>query len=204
MKWNLYKHPLANTNIKNGATVGTLLSIYISNDKKTLKRVYDINGTTVSGKKPVINSVLEMQKLFANELHWLSILKNSKYVPTLIDYNESEMSIVQEFVNNDLYTILANKEKMPKDIVQQLVEMYGEYQKKGLFKGNGDPRNLAIKNNQLIAFDFKWAKQRSEKGVFYEWISMCHFLKRIHPNLLQELKATFNDFPKEEELLKIY
>jgi hypothetical protein len=204
MKWNLYKHPLTNSNIKNGATVGTLVSIYISNDKKTIKRIYDVNGTTVSGKKPITNSVLEMKKLFSNELHWLSILKNSKYVPALIDYNENEMSLVQEFVGNDLYTILANKESMPKNIVEQLVKMHFEYQKNGLFKGNGDPRNLAIKNNQLVAFDFKWAKQRSKKGVFNEWISMCHFFKRIHPNLLHQLKATFNDFPEEAKLLKMY
>lgn len=204
MKWNLYKHPLTNSTIKNGATVGTLVSIYISNDKKTIKRIYDINGTTVSGKKPITNSVLEMRKLFSNELHWLSILKNSKYVPALIDYNENEMSLVQEFVGNDLYTILANKDKMPKNTLEQLVEMYFEYQKNGLFKGNGDPRNLGIRNNQIIAFDFKWAKKRTEKGVFNEWISMCHFFKRIHPNLLHELKATFNDFPEEAKLLKMY
>ncbi len=203
MKWNLYTHPLYNPTLKIGATVGTLVTVFLSENKQYIKRVFDVNGTTVSRKKPTLKSVSSMQKLFTNEMHWLHILKNSNNIPKLIDYNETEMSITQEFAGTDVYTLLGHKKRLPEDIDIQLFEMYQEYKENGLFKGNGDPRNLAIKNGKLTAFDFKWAKPRYKEGVVKEWMSICHFMKRIHPNTLYRLRQTFADFPEEQALLKI-
>jgi hypothetical protein len=67
--------------------------------------------------------------------------------------------------------------------------MYTFFKENNVFKRNGSLSNLTVHNNQLIAFDFKWAKVRPEgidleKRSYNEWLSK---IDKSLPTILQEM-----------------
>lgn len=199
MKWSLFKHPLGNPGVNGGATIGTSITVYLDSTQRFVKRVYDPDGFTVSGKKPVIQCEQSLKVLFTNECFWLRKMAGSTRVPVLADINEKEMSITQEFLGSDLYTLIARKQRLPADLVTQFQEIYQQYQLMGLCKGNVEPRNLGLRGNHVVAFDFKWAKTRTAETVSNEIRNIRHFLTPINIKLPQAILPTFTDFP---ELIK--
>ena len=78
-----------------------------------------------------------------------------------------------------------------------MVEMYAFFKDNNVFKRNGSLSNLTYNNNQVIAFDFKWAKERPE-GLEMEKHSYHNWLKKSAPKLpeLLELMNYFINYRK--------
>jgi hypothetical protein len=192
--WKPFRHPLARVTGDGRVTVGTTVTIWIDEDEKLVKRVYDPQGTTVSGQAPLIRHPALLRRFFQNELYWLQKLEGSRFIPRLVDVDREALAIIQEYAGPDLYTDLRQGRRPPDDLLlSQLVAMYEEYREVGLLKRNGEPRNLAWHNDRLLAFDFKYAIPRRVEDLDTELASIRHFLMPLHAELPRMLMATFDD-----------
>lgn len=195
MSWEPFRHPFGRIIAPGIVTIGTTVTISIDLDAKLVMRRFDPHGTTVCGAAPTIRSLSSMRRLFENEVRWLRALEGSRRIPRLVEVREDELSIIQEYVGPDLYERIARGEALPADLVPQIVEMYREYREHGLFKGNGDPRNLGLRGGEVVAFDFKWAAPRHADRLDQELSSIRHFLSELDRTLVRRVLATFTDFP---------
>ena len=67
--------------------------------------------------------------------------------------------------------------------------MYKFFKEKNVFKLNGALSNLTMNGNQLVAFDWKWARFRTDKYKDYEVISYEKWLSKIDSELVEKLKC---------------
>ncbi len=168
---------------------GTVAEVHINESRTLIRKRYSVDGLTVSGKKSKYSESI-IHECFANEVYWTERLQ-SKWVPIVADVNEDKHEIVQEYNGPDLLTnyqagTLLND--VP-DIVDQVIEMFKFFKEQNVYKINNALSNMAIKNKQLIAFDFKWAKERptwKDKELFSytEWVSKID--KKL-PEILEKL-----------------
>ncbi len=193
MTWQLYRHPLGEVLEPGATTVGSTVTVWLDLQRGLVKRQFDPDGTTVCGARPFYGATTQAS-LFENELKWLEHLSRSERVSALHSYSRSERYIVQEYVGPDLYLLSHRNGSLPDSLVDQMVELYHEFRRYGLFKGNGDTRNLGFRGDYLVAFDFKWARARSEGGLFQEFLSIRHFLGGLDSSLMPCLLETFSDF----------
>ena len=103
-----------------------------------------------------------------NEVFWLNYLK-SKWVPELEEVGDNY--VITRYYGLDLNTLRNNKFKLADDLADQTLEMYKFFKEKNVFKLNGALSNLTMNGNQLVAFDWKWARFRTDKYKDYEVIS---------------------------------
>ena len=121
-----------------------------------------------------------------NEVFWLNYLK-SKWVPEL--YEVGDNYIITRYYGLDLNTLRNNKFKLADDLADQTLEMYKFFKEKNVFKLNGALSNLTMNGNQLVAFDWKWARFRTDKYIDYEVISYEKWLSKIDSELVEKLKC---------------
>ena len=67
--------------------------------------------------------------------------------------------------------------------------MYKFFKEKNVFKLTGALSNLTMNGNQLVAFDWKWARFRTDKYIDYEVISYEKWLSKIDSELVEKLKC---------------
>ena len=121
-----------------------------------------------------------------NEVFWLNYLK-SKWVPEL--YEVGDNYIITRYYGLDLNTLRNNKFKLADDLADQTLEMYKFFKEKNVFKLNGALSNLTMNGNQLVAFDWKWARFRTDKYKDYEIFSYEKWLSKIDSELVEKLKC---------------
>ena len=121
-----------------------------------------------------------------NEVFWLNYLK-SKWVPELIEVGDNY--IITRYYGLDLNTLRNNKFKLADDLADQTLEMYKFFKEKNVFKLNGALSNLTMNGNQLVAFDWKWARFRTDKYKDYEIFSYEKWLSKIDSELVEKLKC---------------
>ena len=121
-----------------------------------------------------------------NEVFWLNYLK-SKWVPELIEVGDNY--IITRYYGLDLNTLRNNKFKLADDLADQILEMYKFFKEKNVFKLNGALSNLTMNGNQLVAFDWKWARFRTDKYKDYEIFSYEKWLSKIDSELVEKLKC---------------
>ena len=121
-----------------------------------------------------------------NEVFWLNYLK-SKWVPELIEVGDNY--VITRYYGPDLNTQRNNKVKLADDLADQTLEMYKFFKEKNVFKLNGALSNLTMNGNQLVAFDWKWARFRTDKYIDYEVISYEKWLSKIDSELVEKLKC---------------
>ena len=121
-----------------------------------------------------------------NEVFWLNYLK-SKWVPEL--YEVGDNYIITRYYGLDLNTLRNNKFKLVDDLADQTLEMYKFFKEKNVFKLNGALSNLTMNGNQLVAFDWKWARFRTDKYKDYEIFSYEKWLSKIDSELVEKLKC---------------
>ena len=121
-----------------------------------------------------------------NEVFWLNYLK-SKWVPELIEVGDNY--VITRYYGPDLNTQRNNKVKLAEDLSDQTLEMYKFFKEKNVFKLNGALSNLTMNGNQLVAFDWKWARFRTDKYIDYEVISYEKWLSKIDSELVEKLKC---------------
>ena len=141
--------------------------------KKYIKKTFDYKGE-------------DNFAFLKNEVFWLNYLK-SKWVPEL--YEVGDNYIITRYYGLDLNTLRNNKFKLADDLADQTLEMYKFFKEKNVFKLNGALSNLTMNGNQLVAFDWKWARFRTDKYIDYEVISYEKWLSKIDSELVEKLKC---------------
>ena len=121
-----------------------------------------------------------------NEVFWLNYLK-SKWVPELEEVGDNY--VITRYYGLDLNTLRNNKFKLVDDLADQTLEMYKFFKEKNVFKLNGALSNLTMNGNQLVAFDWKWARFRTDKYKDYEIFSYEKWLSKIDSELVEKLKC---------------
>ncbi len=121
--------------------------------------------------------------LLKNEVFWLNCLK-SKWVPELLEVGNNY--VITSFYGPDLTKV--HYLSRPKDLASQTLEMYKFFKDKNVFKLNGALRNMTLNKGQLVAFDFKWARFRTNKYKNYEIFSYEKWLSKIDNELVEKLK----------------
>ena len=121
-----------------------------------------------------------------NEVFWLNYLK-SKWVPELEEVGDNY--VITRYYGLDLNTLRNNKFKLADDLADQTLEMYKFFKEKNVFKLNGALSNLTMNGNQLVAFDWKWARFRTDKYKDYEMFSYEKWLSKIDIELVEKLKC---------------
>ena len=156
-------------------------------DKKIVKATYsdsqmiEVLGDTV---KKIFNYEGEDNITFLkNEVFWLNYLK-SKWVPELLEVGKNY--VITSYYGPDLNKL--HPMKRPKDLANQTLEMYRFFKDKNVFKLNGALSNMTLNKGQLVAFDWKWARFRSNKFNDYEIFSYEKWLSKIDNELVEKLK----------------
>ena len=117
---------------------------------------------------------------------FLNYLK-SKWVPELEEVGDNY--VITRYYGLDLNTLRNNKFKLVDDLADQTLEMYKFFKEKNVFKLNGALSNLTMNGNQLVAFDWKWARFRTDKYKDYEIFSYEKWLSKIDSELVEKLKC---------------
>ena len=163
------------------AGVGTLVDVYIDDTQQHIKRIFDASSVTCAGQKSRFD-VKQIQEFFEWECYWLRKFEGSVWVPELVDIGENY--IIQKYYRpcllDDLHT------NMP-DVTDQVVDMYKFFKQANVFKRNGSLSNLTLNGDQLVAFDFKWARPRPD-GLEMELRSYDEWLVKIDQSLPQTLR----------------
>jgi hypothetical protein len=162
--------------------LGTCVEVSIDTKNNIIRRQYKTDAITVNGTQ-TSKTAEEVEQFFLNEVYWLEKLQ-SKWLPITLDVNMQTRTIFQEYTHPDLLNI---KQNLPSNISEQVVEMYKFFKENNVYKRNGSLSNLTLKDNQLVAFDFKWAKHRPD-GIEMEIKSYEEWLSKINPSLTQKLK----------------
>lgn len=166
--------------------IGTIVDVSVNEQDMLIKRTFKAGSITAGGKVHNFN-IQEVKEFYNNELYWLTKL-DSKWLPKLIDFDDTTQTIVQQYygpclldyLHTDLY------ERIP-DIKEQIIEMYNFFKQHNVFKRNGSLSNLSCRGSQVVAFDFKWAKQRPD-GIEMELHSYDNWLNKIDKDLPAKLK----------------
>lgn len=158
--------------------LGTLCEVYIGDD--WIYRGFYPGAQTCSGDITKY-SKNEICEFFDNEVYWLKKLE-SEWIPKTLEIGPNY--IVQEYSGPALIDYMPN---LP-DVKEQVIEMYKFFKQMGVYKRNGSVSNLTMRGDQLVAFDFKWARERPN-GIDMELKSYDKWLSKIDPSLSRELRA---------------
>ena len=120
------------------------------------------------------------QTFLKNEVFWLNYLK-SKWVPELLEVGNNY--VVTRYYGRDLI------EKKYKPDRQQVIDMFKFFKEKNVFKLNNALSNMTMNGNQLVAFDWKWARFRTDKYKDFEVMSYNKWISKIDSDLIEELKC---------------
>lgn len=164
---------------------GTTVEVHIDKENKLIRRHYKEDAITCSGYKTQMPKT-GIRYSFMNETYWLKKLE-SKWIPKTVNIDYSNRIIIQEYTHPDLLYIKPRLKEVVPDIVEQVIEMYTFFKSKNVYKCNGSLSNLTLRGNQLVAFDFKWAKYRPY-GKKIEIKSYNDWLVKIDSSLPSKLK----------------
>ena len=120
------------------------------------------------------------QSFLKNEVFWLNYLKG-KWVPELLEVGDNY--VVTRYYGRDL----VEQKYMPDR--QQVIDMFKFFKEKNVFKLNNALSNMTMNGNQLVAFDWKWARFRTDKYKDFEVMSYDKWISKIDNDLIKELKC---------------
>ena len=120
------------------------------------------------------------QSFLKNEVFWLNYLKG-KWVPELLEVGNNY--VVTRYYGNDLI-----KQKYMPD-KQQVIDMFKFFKEKNVFKLNNALSNMTMNGKQLVAFDWKWARFRTDKYKDFEVMSYNKWISKIDSDLVKELEC---------------
>ena len=171
---------------------GTIAEVYIDQSKTVIKKIFKEDGVTISGKKTKYPAEV-VNACFKNEVEWSDTLRG-RWLPELLEVHQSKQIIIQEYCGPDLLTYHMNNtlHKRIPDIVEQVTKMHEFFKQHNCYKINSSLSNMGLKNNKVIAFDFKWAQKaplntfwkKKEIECYHEYISK---IDKTLPNILESM-----------------
>jgi|GEM_PF-1440760 hypothetical protein len=176
MKWDRFVHPDPN--------IGRVASVYLSEDRRFIKKYYNPDNITVSGEQTIqtpeyINQKWEAEVASQIQLHGLP------WVPKLVEINVNEKSVTQEYYGPDL--LIQGYDDIP-DIEDQIVEIYKYFKEIDVYKLNGALSNMTKLDGKVIMFDFKYMRRRTDDLKPYALYEINEWLSKISPTLAPRLK----------------
>ena len=99
----------------------------------------------------------EQKYLYLKEKNIYLKLKNEKYVPNIIQYDDKTLCIIIEDAGDSLRKMIRSNQKhlLPKNLIFRLDYIMKQlYLKYGLIHGDITFRNMCFKNDQLYLIDF--------------------------------------------------
>ena len=144
--------------------------IDIDKKEKTVKKIFDYY-------------IKDNFTFLKNEVFWLNYLK-SKWVPELLEIGDNY--IITRYYGPDCLELY--KKKILPDISKQVIDMYRFFKEKNVFKLNGALSNMTLNGNQVVAFDWKWAR-KCDNNKETEIKSYDKWLVKIDPKLPERLKS---------------
>lgn len=186
----MFERYISPTGINDGSR-GSLSEVWIDKEANLVKKLYKPNGVTIRNRLPFHRNMVEITKLYDNELYWTTKLK-SKYLVETYEYgaltDEEGFYILQEwpgpdllhYANEDLPLIFPN-------LVDQLEEMFSLFKEHNMYKLNCAKCNLTGSNGNLKCFDFKYSVVREARYTPVELRSITHWLSKIDKSLIPRL-----------------
>ena len=152
------------------------------NSYKIRHKLLSKSGTSAQLKATWYNNEKVILKKWSNKLKHVYLnekniylrLKNEKYVPNIIKYDDKTLCIIIEDVGDSLRQIVRSNQKhlLPKNLIFRLEYIMKQlYLKYGLIHGDITFRNICFKNNQLYLIDFDKAKEIDIFSFDYNSIS---------------------------------
>ena len=135
--------------------------------KDTIKKTFNYKGE-------------DNQSFLKNEVFWLNYLK-SKWVPELLEVGNNY--VITKYYGSDLI-----EQKYTPDR-QQVIDMFKFFKEKNVFKLNNALSNMTMNGKQLVAFDWKWARFRTDKYKDFEVMSYNKWISKIDSGLVKELEC---------------
>ncbi len=187
-KWTKYK--------TSHEGVGTFVSVWLDEDNGLVKRTFDGDHCGEGVSKRTSKADI----LFKNEIYWLTHpeLSESKFLPELIDIDEESRTIIQRYYGPNLLDYYPDKFPIS-NLSEQILEMYKFFHEVGVNKLNGALSNMSLNGDQVIAFDFKWARpapkaNAKEVKAFRKWLT------KLDPDLVEELvKIKSPNLPRKKK-----
>ena len=172
---------------------GSLSEVWIDRDKGLVKKLYKPNSKTITGNTPIHTDINEIQHLYENEVAWANKLK-SRYVVSMLDHGSLDTGngwfILQSWHGPDLcynfrpdtrlYHIIPDADK-------QIEEMFEFWQANDVYKFNNAMANMTLHDGKIKAFNFKYAKLRTQDAKPFEHASIEKWISKIEPSLVHRL-----------------
>lgn len=168
----------------NHPNLGQIASVYLNEDRTLIKRHFTSNGITANGNPNGKDEDFVRTK-FTNEFSALERFDGLWFMPKLVEINKKEKYVIQEYYGPDLST--RGFQDIP-DMEDQVVSIFRYIWDSGFYKFNGSLSNMTKKDGQVLFFDFKYTRLKSEEMRVYEEYSIDTWLSKISPNIVPRLK----------------
>jgi hypothetical protein len=117
----------------------------------------------------------QVTSAFKNEIKWTN-WTGSKFLPELVSYDLESQTVIQKYYEPSCLIT----RKMPK--VEEVIELYYFFKSHNINKVKGSLSNMSYNGMQLIAFDFKYVKDRPMNND-QEIFNYNQSLVKIDPSL---------------------
>lgn len=95
--WNLLYDTSNWALVKTNTSNGTCCEVRLNQKNKLIKRKFGVDSVTVNGSYSSLSDD-KVTNFFNNEIKWLNILKDSRWISKTVDYNIDEQWIIQELL----------------------------------------------------------------------------------------------------------
>ena len=164
--------------------MGKLASVYINDDSTLIKRTFDVNGITASGK-PSILTKDQVDEFWFNETYYLTKFQFMPWVPELVSIDYQTRTIIQKYYGPDL--LIRGFSDVP-DIEEQVLDIYKYFKQIDVYKLNCSLSNMTKLNGKVIMFDFKYTSARSPDLIPYVNREINEWLSKISPTIVPKLQ----------------
>lgn len=167
---------------------GSLAEVWIDKAAGLTKKYYKPQGVTIRGTPSLYAHMDEISRLYHNEIYWFNKLKG-RWVLEIYEHGELQDGpgyyLIQRYANPDLLHFYDGKKLhdcIPNP-ASQLVEMFKFFKDNNLYKLNNAMCNLTQSDGIIMAFDFKYAVDRTEAYRDRELYSINTWLAKIDDRL---------------------
>lgn len=168
----------------NHENLGKIASVFLNENKTLIKRYFLAGGITANGN-PTKETEEYINQKFETESAALIDFEGLWFMPELVEINMKEKYIIQEYCGPDLLT--AGFDNI-KNIEDQVVEIFECISDMDFYKINGSLSNMTQRNGQVIMFDFKYLRPKSDEAKELEEYAIDNWLSKISPTIVPRLK----------------